>query len=76
MLVATGRKQLCNVKCQSPNVKSMSNTEKKYDLEERTALFGEAIIDFAKTLPVLGQIFCDLRRNSFDIHLEGSNNDS
>ena len=47
-----------------------------YDPEERTALFGEVIIDFAKMLPVLGQIFCDLRRNSFDIHLEGSNNDS
>jgi len=29
----------------------MSNAEQKYDLEERTALFGEAIIEFAKTLP-------------------------
>jgi four helix bundle protein len=26
--------------------------ERTYDLEERTALFGEAIIDFAKTVPV------------------------
>jgi hypothetical protein len=25
--------------------------EKKYDLEERTAVFGERIIDFVKTLP-------------------------
>ncbi len=25
---------------------------KPYDLEERTSLFGEAIIDFAKTIPV------------------------
>ena len=25
--------------------------EKKYDLEERTAVFGERIIDFAKSLP-------------------------
>ena len=25
--------------------------EKKYDLEERTAVFGENIIDFVKTLP-------------------------
>ena len=25
--------------------------EKKYDLEERTAVFGESILDFVKTLP-------------------------
>ncbi len=30
--------------CQNPK-------QKKYDLEERTARFGEAIIDFAKSLP-------------------------
>ena len=29
----------------------MTNEEKVYDLEERTARFGESIIDFAKTLP-------------------------
>ena len=29
----------------------MSNDKKDYDLEERTARFGEAIIDFIKTLP-------------------------
>jgi four helix bundle protein len=28
-----------------------TNITKKYDLEERTACFGEAIIDFAKRLP-------------------------
>jgi four helix bundle protein len=28
-----------------------TNDKKVYDLEERTALFGEEIIDFAKTLP-------------------------
>ena len=28
-----------------------TNIKKVYDLEERTALFGEEIIDFAKTLP-------------------------
>lgn len=28
-----------------------SNSQKVYDLEERTALLGEGIIDFAKTLP-------------------------
>ena len=27
------------------------NGKKKYDLEERTAQFGEAIIEFVKTLP-------------------------
>ncbi len=27
-------------------------TDKKYDLEERTAAFGENIINFAKTIPV------------------------
>ncbi|VGO20889.1 four helix bundle protein [Pontiella sulfatireligans] len=30
----------------------MTNGEKPYDLEERTAQFGEAIIAFAKTIPV------------------------
>ncbi len=30
----------------------ISNNDKPYDLEERTALFGEAIIDFAKEVPV------------------------
>ena len=40
-----------NVKDQNPNDKAdNSNTQKKYDLEERTALFGEAIIEFAKRL--------------------------
>lgn len=28
------------------------NNEKPYDLEERTALFGEMVIDFAKKVPV------------------------
>ena len=28
-----------------------TNSQKVYDLEERTGLFGENIIDFAKTLP-------------------------
>jgi len=28
-----------------------TNNKKIYDLEERSALFGEGIIDFAKTLP-------------------------
>ena len=29
----------------------MSNAERKYDLEERTAKFGEAVIEFAKKVP-------------------------
>jgi four helix bundle protein len=51
-----------NVKAQSPKVKekktinteeenNQDRDEKKYDLEERTAVFGERIIDFAKSLP-------------------------
>ena len=42
-----------NVKCQNSNKKETrnSNDKKVYDLEERTAQFGETIIDFAKTLP-------------------------
>ena len=30
----------------------MSENGKRYDLEERTALFGESVIEFAKTIPV------------------------
>ena len=42
-----------NFKCQNSNKKETrnSNDKKVYDLEERTAQFGETIIDFAKTLP-------------------------
>ena len=32
-------------------VREESETKRVYDLEERTARFGEAIIDFAKTIP-------------------------
>jgi four helix bundle protein len=32
-------------------VREEPETKRVYDLEERTALFGEAIIDFAKTIP-------------------------
>jgi four helix bundle protein len=31
--------------------KKKKRDQKKYDLEERTAVFGESIIDFVKTLP-------------------------
>lgn len=44
-------------------IKEMTNNKKIYDLEERTATFGEYIIDFAKSLerndinrPLIGQI--------------------
>ena len=30
----------------------MDHTEKPYDLEERTATFGEVVIDFARKIPV------------------------
>ena len=32
-------------------VREEPETKRVYDLEERTALFGEAVIDFARTLP-------------------------
>lgn len=32
------------------------NPKKKYDLEERTARFGERIIEFAQSLPVISLI--------------------
>ena len=32
-------------------VREEANGKRVYDLEERTARFGEAIIDFAKTIP-------------------------
>ena len=34
-----------------PNQVQSSNNKKPYDLEERTAQFGESIIDFTKTIP-------------------------
>jgi len=38
-------------KVQMPNKAQNPNDKKKYDLEERTAQFGEAIIELAKTFP-------------------------
>ena len=44
-------------------IKKVTNSKKKYDLEERTTKFGESIIIFAKkipkntvTLPIVGQL--------------------
>src|SRR3954466_2110529 len=34
-----------------PVVREETEKNRVYDLEERTALFGEAVIDFAKTIP-------------------------
>ena len=42
---------MTNSKAQMPNEIQNSNNEKIYDLEERTARFGESVIDFVKTLP-------------------------
>ena len=42
---------MTNNKAQMSNKAQNPNDRKKYDLEERTARFGEAIIEFAKTLP-------------------------
>ena len=38
-------------KTQMTNETKSSNNKRIYDLEERTARFGESIIDFVKTLP-------------------------
>jgi four helix bundle protein len=35
----------------SPVVREEASNQRVYDLEERTARFGEAVVDFAKTIP-------------------------
>ena len=42
---------ISNDKAQMSNKVQNSNDKKKYDLEERTAQFGEAIIELVKTFP-------------------------
>jgi len=42
---------MTNDKAQMPNQAQRPNDKKKYDLEERTAQFGEAIIQLVKTFP-------------------------
>jgi four helix bundle protein len=42
---------MTNDKAQMPNQAQNPNNKKKYDLEERTARFGEAIIELVKTFP-------------------------
>ena len=46
------------------------NDKKVYDLEERTALFGESVIDFVKTLPqdrVNNELISQIIRSSTSI---------
>ncbi|SRR3989344_644955 len=42
---------MSNAKAQMSNQAQNPNDKKKYDLEERTAKFGEDIIEFARSLP-------------------------
>jgi len=42
---------MTNDKVQMPNKAQNPNDKRKYDLEERTAQFGEAIIELVKTFP-------------------------
>ena len=56
------KNKMSNVKAQSSN-EAQNPNEQKYDLEERTARFGEKIIEFVKTLerneinhPLIGQL--------------------
>jgi hypothetical protein len=41
---------MTNLKAQISNKNQIPNDKTVYDLEERTAAFGESIIDFVKTL--------------------------
>lgn len=42
---------MTNFKAQMPNECQNPNYKKTFDLEEKTARFGEAVIDFVKLLP-------------------------
>jgi four helix bundle protein len=42
---------MSNAKVQMPNEGQNPSAKKRYDLEERTAQFGEAVIRFVRTLP-------------------------
>ena len=42
---------MTNSKAQMSNEAPSSNVKKSYDLEERTARFGEEVIDFVKAMP-------------------------
>ena len=56
-------KSQCQIKSKFPNDKLLSGDEMKYDLEERTAVFGEKVIEFARSIqknpvniPLISQI--------------------
>ena len=42
---------MTNVEAPISNQVQSTNSQKKYDLEERTARFGESVIEFVQTLP-------------------------
>ena len=53
-----------------PNKSQKSNGKKVFDLEERTATFGEAIIDFTKTLskdPISSELIKQIVRSGTSI---------
>jgi len=50
MAKAVIAEKVTNTKIQMQNQAQSPNVKKKYDLEERTAVFGEKIIEFAKTI--------------------------
>jgi four helix bundle protein len=59
-----------NDKAQMSNQAQSLNDKKRYDLEERTAKFGEAIIEFVKTLPrdpINGQLISQIVRAATSI---------
>ncbi|MCX5895468.1 MAG: four helix bundle protein [Proteobacteria bacterium] len=59
-----------NAKAQMPNECQSSNDKKVYDLEERTARFGEEVIDFVKTLsndPINNELISQIIRSGTSI---------
>ena len=66
-----------NIQAQMPNQIQSPNEKQKYDLEERTAKFGEAVIEFATTLPgspVIRPLISQLVRSATSIganYMEG-----
>ena len=62
--------EMTNYKAQMPNECQSSNDKKVYDLEERTARFGEEVIDFVKTLsndPVNNELISQIIRSGTSI---------
>lgn len=62
--------KMSNDKVQMPNQIQNPNGEKVYDLEERTARFGESIVEFTKTLsstPVIRPLVSQIVRSGTSI---------